>query len=127
MSRIRGTGNATTEVKLARLLRRHRLTGWRRGARLLGRPDFTWHRQRLVVFVDGCFWHGHGCGRNVAPKTNAELWARKISGNKKRDRRVTRELRRRGWSVLRIWECSLRRNPAGSLARVSRKLAGRAG
>src|SRR5262245_4474504 len=71
MSRVRSKGNATTELKLLKLLRLARLQGWRRNFRLLGNPDFVFPRQKLAVFVDGCFWHGHGCGRNLKPKRNA--------------------------------------------------------
>jgi len=70
-------------------------------------PDFVFARQRVAVFVDGCFWHGcrwHG----TRPQGNAAFWAKKLAGNKARDRRVNRVLRRRGWRVLRIWEHSLR-------------------
>jgi DNA mismatch endonuclease (patch repair protein) len=58
MSRIRGRGNKETELALAKLLRKHRITGWRRNQAVFGKPDFVFRRQRLAVFVDGCFWHG---------------------------------------------------------------------
>ena len=58
MSRIRGRGNQETELALAKLLRAARINGWRRHAPIFGRPDFTFHKERVVIFVDGCFWHG---------------------------------------------------------------------
>src|SRR5688500_5461932 len=70
MARIRGTGNATTEMKVVRLLRARHITGWRRHAKLPGKPDFVWPRSRVALFVHGCFWHGHDCGRNLTSKSN---------------------------------------------------------
>ena len=122
MSRVRGRGNLTTEERLASFLRKAGLQGWRRHQPLLGRPDFVWHDARLVVFVDGCFWHGHNCGRNLTPKTNAQAWREKIERNRHRDMRTTRQLRKAGWSVIRIWECRLAKDPALCLGRIRRKL-----
>ena len=123
MSRVRSRGNETTEKRLASLLRRAGLIGWRRHRSLPGRPDFVWPRLRVAVFVDGCFWHGHDCGKNISPKTNSDAWQTKIRGNKARDRRVTRLLRDRGWLVLRIWECRLSRQPTRCIRRIELALA----
>ncbi len=122
MSRIRSRGNKSTELRLMETLRSRRLKGWRRHADLPGRPDFVWPRQKVAVFVDGCFWHGHDCGRNLTPRSNAEKWETKISGNRKRDARVSRELRARGWSVIRIWECRLKKDPVACVKRIERAL-----
>jgi DNA mismatch endonuclease (patch repair protein) len=125
MSRVRSKGNETTEGRLAALLKAVGLKGWRRHLPLPGLPDFAWPKPKLVVFVDGCFWHGHDCGRNLTPKTNVSAWCDKIAGNKARDRRVTRILRRRGWRVLRIWECELAHAPARCTGRIERAVRGR--
>lgn len=123
MSRIRGKGNVTTEVAMLGLLRRGRISGWRRHLQLAGRPDFSWAKERVALFLDGCFWHGHGtCRKNVTPAANAELWRAKIERNKRRDRRVANSLRRHGWTVLRVWECKLSRRPDACVARVRRAL-----
>lgn len=122
MSRIHSYGNLTTEVKMAKLLRKACLKGWRRHLPLPGKPDFVWPRKKLVVFVDGCFWHGHTCKRNLTPKTNVKTWQEKILGNKKRDSRVRRRLRSKGWKVIRIWECQLRRQPLKCLKRIEAAL-----
>ena len=122
MSRVRSTGNETTERRLALLLRNARLTGWRRNQSLLGHPDFLWPKAKVVVFVDGCFWHGHDCGKNVSPKTNRKEWRDKIRNNQARDRRVTNDLRRQGWRVTRIWECELAGYPGRCVARIERML-----
>jgi len=110
MARVRSKGNKTTEIVFASLLRKAQLRGWRRHQPMFGHLDFVWKTAKLVVFVDGCFWHGHRCGKNISPKTNAEAWRNKITRNRKRDRNVTKQLRRRGWTVLRIWECQVAKN-----------------
>lgn len=122
MTRVKSSGNKTTELRMAHLLRRAGLKGWRRHFPLPGKPDFAWPLEKLAIFVDGCFWHGHECGKNISPQSNAEAWREKINGNRRRDRRVTRRLRQRGWSVLRIWECRLRNAPDVCLRRIRRAL-----
>ena len=106
MSRIRGRGNEKTELRLARLMRAGVIRGWRRHLPIPGRPDFSFRRQKVAVFVDGCFWHG--CPRCFRlPKQNRAFWKAKIEGNRKRDRSVNGRLRRLGWKVIRIRECQL--------------------
>ena len=124
MSRVRSKGNETTEKRLASLLRNSALSGWRRQRPLTGRPDFVWPKARVAVFVDGCFWHGHNCGKNVTPKTNAKAWRDKINRNKARDRKATRLLREEGWTVVRIWECGLAKTPDRCLRGIRRALNG---
>lgn len=73
---------------------------------LPGTPDLGSTKRRWVIFVHGCFWHGHpGCSRATVPRRNHEAWAAKIGANKSRDRRVARDLRAAGFSVLVVWEC----------------------
>jgi DNA mismatch endonuclease (patch repair protein) len=123
MRAVRSRGNKATELVLASLLRRHRIRGWRRGFRLVGQPDFVFPKQRVALFVDGCFWHG--CPRHCRmPKGNRPYWRPKIAANRARDRRVNRTLRAAGWRVVRLWEHELRQ-PDRSLARIRRALAGR--
>jgi len=106
MAAIKSSGNRSTELTLARIFRRKGIRGWRRNQPLIGRPDFVFRRERVVLFVDGCFWHG--CPKHGRrPDSNTEYWDAKFSRNKKRDRLVNRELRKRGWSVVRIWEHEL--------------------
>jgi DNA mismatch endonuclease, patch repair protein len=123
MARIRGRGNEATELAFMQLLRCHGITGWRRhvaitlpnhrgGASVRSRsskvrPDFVFPKARVAVFVDGCFWHGcpiHG----TSPSSNRDFWSEKLLLNKKRDLTVTRQLRCKRWSVLRIWEHQLK-------------------
>lgn len=82
------------------------------------RADFVFRRARVAVFVDGCFWHGCRLHYRM-PKTNSRWWMEKIERNAQRDRHTTRFLRRRGWSVIRVWEHT---KPATGARRVARKL-----
>jgi DNA mismatch endonuclease (patch repair protein) len=78
-------------------------------ADLPGKPDLTFPRLKKIIFVHGCFWHGHDCKRGArAPKENADYWAKKISCNKERDAKTQEALRGMGWDVLVIWECQLK-------------------
>lgn len=116
MSRIRGRGNKDTELALAKLFRRHHITGWRRNQPVFGKPDFTFPKVKLAVFVDGCFWHG--CPKHATkPKNNRAFWQKKLMGNKARDQLVTQTLRRTGWRVLRVWEHELARKLQARLVR----------
>jgi len=89
------------------------------------RPDFVWRRERVAVFVDGCFWHGcpwHG----TKPASNKSFWQQKLARNKERDRLVSRRLRRAGWKVVRVWEHALPKaaRDAGELERLMGRLRG---
>lgn len=74
---------------------------------LSGSPDITLPRYRAVVFVNGCFWHGHDCARGRPPSTNSEFWRIKLMGNAARDAANTSRLRAAGWSVHVVWACRL--------------------
>jgi len=111
MAAISSTGNKTTELRLAAILRAHGITGWRRHQPLPGKPDFVFRRERLAIFVDGCFWHG--CRWHLRmPQDNRSYWQRKIARNIQRDRETNRLLKRAGWRVLRVWEHALRSSDA---------------
>lgn len=172
MARIRSRGNRDTELALAKLLRRHGITGWRRQvvvqvpaakrrarraeaerrrrrrvrqSRPTGiRPDFVFVKQRVAVFVDGCFWHGcpihspparwlqnsempvtaGSCKAAKPRRTGKQFWRAKLATNKQRDRYVTRYLRRHGWRVVRIWEHDLANAPAKCIRKIRRALTG---
>src|ERR1700686_564150 len=73
---------------------------------ILGKPDVVLRRHGKIIFVHGCFWHGHiECSRASLPSTNITFWKKKILGNRNRDARVRRKLGRSGWRVLVIWQC----------------------
>ena len=107
MSHIRSV-NTKPEVALRRAL-------WRRGFRyrvnvknLPGSPDIVLPKHRTVVFVHGCFWHGHnGCKEFTVPKTNTVFWVKIVARNQERDQEVWRKLEAKGWSVVIVWECEL--------------------
>lgn len=106
MSRIRGKGNKDTELKMIRILRKYHITGWRRNQRVLGKPDFVFTKQKVALFVDGCFWHI--CPKHFnMPKNNQAFWEKKLQANKDRDKYVTRTLRQSQWQVIRVWEHEL--------------------
>jgi DNA mismatch endonuclease (patch repair protein) len=76
MRKIKSSGNKTTEYSLIKIFKQNRITGWRRNYPLLGKPDFVFPSKRIVIFTDGCFWHGHNC-RNITPKQNQTYWNKK--------------------------------------------------
>lgn len=78
--------------------------------RLPGKPDIVLPKYRTVVFIHGCFWHGHkGCKYYTVPKTNTEFWTAKVARNQERDQEVWRQLEAKGWSVIIVWECELKK------------------
>ena len=95
--------------------------------KLPGRPDLVLPRYRAVIFVNGCFWHGHACPLFKWPKTREEFWRDKIGGNVDRDSRNLHQLRASGWRVGVVWECALkgkgRRDPADVIDRLSQWLS----
>ncbi len=115
MARIRSTDTAPELVvrRLAYALG-YRFRLHRKG--LPGKPDLVFPSRHCVVFVHGCFWHGHSCTLASKPKTNASYWAEKISANRARDYSHIRALRQDGWRVAIVWECETRRKDLAPLA-----------
>lgn len=126
MASIRSRGNKTTERVFLSILRRARVSGWRRHLDLPGKPDFVFRAERVAIFLDGCFWHG--CPRCYRlPQDNRSYWRKKVIGNRRRDSCRSQELRSLGWRVLRLWEHGLK-TPQGRsqiLARVKAVLVDR--
>jgi len=85
---------------------------------LPGTPDLVFPARKSVMFVHGCFWHGHSCARGNAPSSNVGFWLPKIAGNRKRDSRSVRRLRKAGWRVLTVWECETK-DPDRLIQRLS--------
>ena len=104
---------------------------WRKGFRyrindkhLHGRPDIVLPKYRTVIFVHGCFWHRHrDCKYYTVPKTNTEFWMAKVARNQERDQVVWRKLEAKGWSVIIVWECQLKKaNLDATIARVAEEI-----
>lgn len=95
---------------------RHAL--WRLGFRyrvndkkLPGKPDIVFPKHHTAILVHGCFWHGHkGCAYYTVPKTNTDFWVAKVARNQERDQEVWRQLEAKGWEVIIVWECELKKN-----------------
>jgi len=108
MSRVRSTGNASTELLTEAFLTRKGIDGWVKHPREVpGHPDFFFPDYNLALFVDGCFWHAcPKCGR--LPKSRTDFWRAKIEENRLRDQRIRKALRRQGVHVMRVWEHQVR-------------------
>lgn len=122
MSRIRGS-DTKIELLVRKALHargfRYRLGG----SGLPGRPDLVLPKYQTVIFVHGCFWHGHNCRLFRLPKTRPEFWRDKIQANRHRDERVLQELHGAGWLPYEIWECSLRGASVADLTKLFDNLA----
>ncbi|WP_367576112.1 very short patch repair endonuclease [Noviherbaspirillum album] len=120
MRAVKSRGNTTTEVRMAKILREHRISGWRRHWPIAGTPDFAFPKEKVAVMTHGCFWHG--CPKHYRrPIDNASYWAAKVERNMKRDRLVRGRLRRTGWAVLTFWEHDLKCSESVA-ARIRRSL-----
>ena len=106
MSLVKSNGNKSTEIALIDIFKLYKITGWRRRQRVAGNPDFVFWQQKIAIFADGCFWHGHKC-RNVTPKQNGDFWKQKIEKTKLRDKKYTKLLKDAGWIVIRFRECEI--------------------
>lgn len=111
MSRIKGKKTKPEELA-AKYLFAHGFRYRRNVKKLPGTPDIVLKKYNTVIFVNGCFWHMHGCKYFVWPKDNAEFWREKLLANKARDEREYSELRALGWNIVIIWECQLRHGNA---------------
>jgi DNA mismatch endonuclease, patch repair protein len=121
MAAVKSKENKATELKLISVFRANKIAGWRRNHKIKGKPDFIFRKERIALFVDGCFWHG--CPIHCRkPHSNRRYWLRKIVRNQKRDIAVRKKLRETGWRVLRIWEHELRL-PSALVKRIKSKLS----
>ena len=119
MSRVLSRGTSP-EVAVRKALREARCKFSTKSGRLPGKPDFVLRKIRLAVFVNGCFWHWHGCPRSRMPKDNRPYWQRKIARNVRRDRRSKAALRKAGWRYWTVWECNLKNGINRLLGRIKR-------
>jgi DNA mismatch endonuclease Vsr len=125
MRAVKGQGNRSTELKLRGALIQSGVSGWKiQPKNIDGRPDFGFPKIRVAVFVDGCFWHGcPQCYRR--PKTSRDYWDQKVARNIARDRGVIARLRRKGWSVIRLWEHDAQRSAKACVERIVRTVSQR--
>lgn len=122
MRRIKSKDTAP-ELTVRKLVRQLGYAGYRLHRQdLPGKPDLAWLGRKYVIFVHGCFWHGHKCKAGVRkPKSNQGYWLPKIIRNRARDAAHVRSLRRSGWKVLIVWECSIK-HEAEACGRIARFL-----
>lgn len=111
MSHIRSTNTKPEEI-VRKYLFSHGLRYRKNVRKLPGCPDIVLPKYKTVVFVNGCFWHMHDCGRFVWPSSNKEYWSKKINRNVERDAENHRILSEQGWKFLVIWECQLKKKVA---------------
>lgn len=104
------------EVRLRKVLHRFGLRYRLNRKDLPGTPDIVFPGTKCVVFVHGCFWHGHDCRYGTVPSTRRDFWEAKFSANRKRDARVLRDLVAAGWRVMTVWECALKTDIATASA-----------
>ena len=114
MRQVKSKKNKSTELRLIEIFKQNGITGWRRNYPVKGHPDFVFPKKKIAVFVDGCFWHGHDC-RNTRPADHQEYWQKKRERNMEHDREVTAMFEARGWTVLRIWDCELKKKNESAL------------
>ena len=108
MKGVRSFGNKSTELTLIKYFTSNHITGWRRKYNVKGHPDFVFLNRKIAIFVDGCFWHGHNC-RNTTPADHVDYWEKKRRQNIEHDQATTQLFESRGWTVIRIWECELKK------------------
>jgi DNA mismatch endonuclease (patch repair protein) len=108
MSRIRGK-NTRPEMIVRKFIWSHGLRYRLHSKKLPGTPDLVFVSKKKVIFVNGCFWHGHSCKIDKLPKTNIDFWRNKIYRNQRRDAVTKRKLKILGWKYLILWECKLRK------------------
>jgi DNA mismatch endonuclease, patch repair protein len=122
MSRIRSR-DTKPELRLRKMVWASGLRGYRTKTSLPGRPDLSFTKLRVAVFVDGCFWHAcPECNDGRAPKSNTSYWTEKRRMNSERDVRQTRELTQAGWIVLRFWEHRVLKDTAGCVRIIKRAI-----
>jgi len=116
MSLIRGK-NTKPEIKLRKLLWSQGIRGYRIHYNLTGKPDIVFTKKKIVIFIDGCFWHKCPiCFQE--PETRKEFWMKKIGTNVERDLKNTRQLQEEGWTVLRFWEHEIRKTPDSIVEKI---------
>jgi DNA mismatch endonuclease (patch repair protein) len=121
MSQIQGK-NTNPEIKLRKILFANGIRGYRIHYNLLGKPDIVFTKKKIAIFIDGCFWHK--CPMDFQePETRKEFWMKKINSNVERDKIVNAELRHMGWTVIRVWEHEIRKNPSAVIDTIRENMS----
>ena len=107
MARIHGK-NTKPEIIVRKFLFSHGLRYRNNVKRLPGSPDIVLPKYKIVIFIHGCFWHGHSCRQGHLPNSNVDFWRDKIIKNQERDQRKIKELEQLNWTVIVIWQCEIR-------------------
>lgn len=122
MSAIRSKGNKSTEEVFASILRKNKITGRRRHYPVEGKPDFVFPKEKVAIFIDGCFWHK--CPKCYKrPKLNKQYWDKKIKDDKERDVLKRKRLKQLKWRVVRIWEHELKNSNAAVTRKIYKTLS----
>ena len=117
MSKIRAT-DTQPELKLRKYL--HKLGfRYRLHYSVAGKPELVFPKDRIAIFIHGCFWHQHGCKNSVIPKTNTDFWLRKLTANVNRDKAVNEKLAADGWQIKTLWECEVENRKNQALSRLA--------
>lgn len=120
MSKVRSS-NTTPEIVIKKLLKKQNIVFEMYSKDIFGKPDFVFRKEKLAIFIDGCFWHGCKIHRTI-PETNREFWKRKIDYNKKRRIKIKKLLMKKGWKVLEFWEHDVNKNPYEVVSKILEKL-----
>jgi len=120
MSRIRGK-NTAPEIKLRKMLFAAGIRGYRIHYNLPGKPDIVFLKRKIAVFIDGCFWHK--CPVDFQePETRKEFWLEKIQSNIDRDKKINKQLKHEGWTIIRIWEHEIKKEPEKVVKKIIAQL-----
>ncbi|PIV19923.1 MAG: very short patch repair endonuclease [Deltaproteobacteria bacterium CG_4_8_14_3_um_filter_45_9] len=122
MASVKSKNNKSTELRFLSILKEKDITGWRRNYPATGRPDFVFPRLKIAVFIDGRFWHS--CPKHCRlPASNKDYWNTKIERNRIRDKKTSKALKDKGWTVIRIWEHEIKTSELNRKLNLIKKAA----
>ena len=122
MSRIRSS-DTSLELKVRKYLYKSGLR-YRIHYKIKGKPDIVFLSKKIAIFLNGCFWHMHGCQLSTMPKSNQIFWIKKLERNKERDLINANLLKSEGWKIYIVWECDLLKDPEGILKNLVNHIKG---
>src|SRR3989338_1146257 len=118
MSHIKSV-NTSLEINFKKLLYKNKIKGFKKHLKMLGNPDFSSSKKRIAIFIDGDFWHGYNWKKlgKIPPK---KYWQKKIEKTIERDKKYTKQLKKEGWKVLKLWEHDIKKNLAKCLLKIKK-------